>query len=255
MKKSNTLSRRLGLLAAAFAGLAFTPSQVQSGTHVMVDPSHRAADGDAALDRLAIELRSADRNRADLGPRFVRAIGSVDHSDYRDQSEASDLRHDGSGDLAQAINSNVNPRWKRMTNVNRASLFPAWARPGWGALRPWDNGWYGSRSFTPWTWWGARSRAWGVTRLASRASINQAIDNAINNYIPYVVVPKTKYKLLYGTELPSGNESVSFVVQANGLDYQLNANCKSGTINAQQPVTLEEAELLNAACQVAFGPG
>jgi hypothetical protein len=183
-----------------------------------------------------------------------RSIGSVDHSDERDQPEANALRHDASGDLAQATSRNVDPRWKRITNVNRSSLFPAWARPGWGALRPWDNGWYGSRSFTPWTWWGARSRAWGVTSLASRASINKAIDNAINNYIPYIVVPKTKYKLLYGTESTSGNESVSFVVQANSLDYQLNANCKSGTINAQQPSNLEEAELLNAACQVAFGP-
>ena len=254
MNNRITLSRRFGLLATAVAGLAFTPGQVLSATHVTVDLSRRAAAGDAFLDRFAIELSSADRNRADLGPRLGRSIGSVDHSDERDQPEANALRHDASGDLAQANSRNVDPRWKRITNVNRSSLFPAWARPGWGALRPWDNGWYGSRSFTPWTWWGARSRAWGVTSLASRASINKAIDNAINNYIPYIVVPKTKYKLLYGTESTSGNESVSFVVQANSLDYQLNANCKSGTINAQQPSNLEEAELLNAACQVAFGP-
>jgi hypothetical protein len=257
MKKSNTLSRRVGMLAAAVIGLALTPAQVQSDTRVTVDLSHRAADGDASLDRRATKLNFADLNREDLGPRFGSAIGRVDHPghpDHRDQPKASDLRHYGSHGLAQAINRNVNPSWKRIANINRASLFPAWARPGWGALRPWDKGWYGSRSFTPWTWWGARSRDWGVTSLASRASINQAIDRAINNYIPYIVVPKTKYKLLYGTELPAGSESVSFVVQANSLDYRLNANCKSGTINAQQPTILEEAELLNAACQVAFGP-
>jgi len=254
IKKCSTLSRSVGMLAAAVIGLALTPAQVQSGTRVTVDLSHRAADGGASLDRRAMKLNSADLNRADLGPRFGGAISRVDHPDHRNQSEASDLWHDGRHGLAQAINRNVNPSWKRIANVNRASLFPAWARPGWGALRPWDKGWYGSRSFTPWTWWGARSRAWGGTTLASRASINQAVDNAINNYIPYIVVPKTKYKLFYGTELPSGNESVSFAVQTNNLDYQLNANCKNGTINAQQPSTPEEAELLNAACQVAFGP-
>jgi len=126
----------------------------------------------------------------------------------------------------------VNPSWRRAAPVNRSNLFPAWARPGWGA----------------------RSRAWGTTSLASRASINKAVDNAINNYIPYIIVPKTNYKLLYGTELPSGSESVSFVVQANRTDYQLNANCKEGTLNGQEPMKLEEAELLNAACQVAYGP-
>ena len=85
-------------------------------------------------------------------------------------------------------------------------------------------------------------------------SINKAIDDAINSYTPYIVVPKTNYKLLYGTELPSGDESVSFAVQVNSTDYQLNANCKQGTLNGQQPINIEEAELLNAACQVAYGP-
>jgi hypothetical protein len=66
-------------------------------------------------------------------------------------------------------------------------------------------------------------------------------------------VPKTNYKLLYGTELPSGGESVSFVVQANSTDYQLNANCKQGSLNGQVPSNIEEAELLNAVCQVAYG--
>jgi hypothetical protein len=60
--------------------------------------------------------------------------------------------------------------------------------------------------------------------------------------------------LLYGTELPSGGELVSFVVQVNSTDYQLNSNCKKGTLNDKEPINIEEAELLNAACQVAYGP-
>jgi hypothetical protein len=43
------------------------------------------------------------------------------------------------------------------------------------------------------------------------------------------------------------------VVQANGNNYQLTANCNQGTINGQEPSNAEEAELLNAACQVAYG--
>ena len=241
------------MLAAAVTALALQPAIAESATPHMVDLSNGAAGGGTSLDVLASVERSAALNHAAISPRFHGATGSVERSYYRDQPGAIDLHHDRSRDLAQAYSRIVNPGWTRVTNVNRAGLFPGWARPGWGALRPWDNGWYGDRTFTHWTWWGPRSRAWGVTNLASRASINKAIDNAINAYIPYIVVPKTNYKLLYGTERPSGTESVSFVVQANSIDYRLNANCKKGTINAREPRNLQEAELLNAACQVAYG--
>jgi hypothetical protein len=46
---------------------------------------------------------------------------------------------------------------------------------------------------------------------------------------------------------------VSFAVTADGNTYQLSADCNAGTINGQQPSNASEAELLNAACQVAFG--
>jgi len=58
---------------------------------------------------------------------------------------------------------------------------------------------------------------------------------------------------LYGTVSPSGSSSVSFAVTADGNTYQLSADCNAGTINGQQPSNASEAELLNAACQVAFG--
>jgi len=43
------------------------------------------------------------------------------------------------------------------------------------------------------------------------------------------------------------------VVQANGSEYQLSADCQQGLINGQQPQSADQAQLLNAACQVAFG--
>ena len=60
-------------------------------------------------------------------------------------------------------------------------------------------------------------------------------------------------QLLFGTVQPSGTNAVSFVMQADGNNYQLTANCNQGTINGQEPSNAEEAELLNAACQVAYG--
>jgi hypothetical protein len=43
------------------------------------------------------------------------------------------------------------------------------------------------------------------------------------------------------------------VVKADGKDYQLSADCNAGTINGEEPKSAAQAELLNAACQVAFG--
>ena len=221
------LCNRLGiLLATAATAFALTPGLAQSGT---LEKFNLSGGGGEAMSR----------------------NGRISNWD---KFEALDPNNHESTDLAQNIIRNVNPSWSRTAAVNRANLFPGWARPGWGALRPWDQGWYDRRYYTAWSWWGTRSRNWRTTNLASRVSINKAIDDAINSYTPYIVVPKTNYKLLYGTELPSGDESVSFAVQVNSTDYQLNANCKQGTLNGQQPINIEEAELLNAACQVAYGP-
>ena len=40
----------------------------------------------------------------------------------------------------------------------------------------------------------------------------------------------------------------------NGYDtVRFNANCRNGTLNGGAPLNANEAQLLNAACQVAFG--
>jgi hypothetical protein len=150
------------------------------------------------------------------------------------------------------VNNNVtvNRNWNRVTNVN---VNAGWARPGWGVARPWNWGWYGGWSSPPWGWWATRTAVWGVSTLASAAIINNAVNNAIEASSPVIVVPNTGYQLLYGTVQPVGSNSVSFVVQANGNEYQLTADCNQGLINGQQPQTVQEAEVLNAACQVAFG--
>jgi hypothetical protein len=52
---------------------------------------------------------------------------------------------------------------------------------------------------------------------------------------------------------PSGSSGITFVVRVNGSDYQLSADCQQGLLNGREPSSAAEAELLNAACQVAFG--
>jgi hypothetical protein len=76
---------------------------------------------------------------------------------------------------------------------------------------------------------------------------------AVANDVTFIVVPNTSYELQFGTVQPVGEASVSFVVTANGISYQLTADCNAGTINNRQPNSSQEAELLNAACQVAYG--
>jgi len=42
-------------------------------------------------------------------------------------------------------------------------------------------------------------------------------------------------------------------VSANGRAYQLSADCNADLLNGADPASAAEAQLLNAACQVAFG--
>ena len=153
----------------------------------------------------------------------------------------------------RSFNRNVDRDWNREINIGDVDLNPGWARPGWGLARPWATGWYGGWATPAWGWWGARAAAWGVGTLATAAIINDAVDAAVDNQTTYIVVPNTSFQLLYGTVQPSGTDGVSFDVTADGSTYQLSADCKSGMLNGREPNTAQEAELLNAACQVAYG--
>jgi hypothetical protein len=147
----------------------------------------------------------------------------------------------------------VDRDWNREVNIGDINLHPGWARPGWGVARPWNWGWYGGWSNPPWGWWGARAAAWGIGTLATAAVVNAAVNDAVANDVTYIVVPNSSYQLQFGTVQPYGNASVSFVVTADGTSWQLSADCNAGTLNGREPNSSQEAELLNAACQVAYG--
>ena len=152
------------------------------------------------------------------------------------------------------VNRNISRNWGRNVNLNSVNLYPGWARPGWAAARPWSYGWYGGWATPAWGWWGARAATWGIMTLATASVINAAVNAAVQNQVSSIVVPETNLQLLYGTVQPSGSDGVTFVVTDNGNSYQLTADCRSGTLNNAVPSSAAEAELVNAACQVAYGP-
>lgn len=217
-------------------------------------------DGSAALNRPTggRDLNRADLNRTDLNRGDLNRT-NLNRSDLnrtdlnRTDLNRADLNRNVNRDLNRDINRTVNRNWTRNVNIGDVDIHPGWARPGWGIARPWNYGWYGGWSNPPWGWWGARAAVWGVGTLATASLINSAVDNAINDQVSYIVVPNTSYQLLYGSVAPSGSSAVSFAVTADGNTYQLTADCQAGTINGQDPVSAAEAELLNAACQVAYG--
>lgn len=170
--------------------------------------------------------------------------------------ERSGAAFNGNGlnrNVNRDVNRNISRNWGRNVNLNNVNLYPGWARPGWAAARPWSYGWYGGWATPAWGWWGARAAAWGITTLATASVINAAVNAAVQSQATYIVVPETDLQLQYGTVQPSGSNGVSFVVTANGTSYQLTADCQAGTLNGNVPTSAAEAELVNAACQVAYG--
>ncbi|MCP9774298.1 hypothetical protein [Cyanobium sp. WAJ14-Wanaka] len=67
------------------------------------------------------------------------------------------------------------------------------------------------------------------------------------------MVPNTNYQLLFGSVQATGTSTITFVVNSDGNNYSLNADCQSGLLNGQAPSSAQEAQVLNSACQVAFG--
>ncbi|APD47259.1 hypothetical protein KQ302_11545 [Synechococcus sp. CS-602] len=184
------------------------------------------------------------------------STGSRNSNRQGNRGQNANLNRNVNRNVSRNVNRNVNRNnnWNgRRVNVNNVNVRPGWARPGWGVARPWNHGWYGGWSTPSWGWWGARAATWGVGTLATAAIINNAVDNAVSSNQTYIVVPNSDYQLLYGSVQPSGTDVVSFAVNENGETYQLSADCNAGLIDGQEPQSADEAELLNAACQVAFG--
>jgi len=128
-----------------------------------------------------------------------------------------------------------------------------WRNGGYWNNRPWNAGWY--NGWGGWGWWGANAAAWGVAGLATGAAITSLVDAASVQQSPVIVVPQTSYELNYGSVESVGSYGVSFNYNVNGTLLLGAANCQQGLLNGQVPTDSDQAQLLNAVCQVAYGAG
>lgn len=145
------------------------------------------------------------------------------------------------------------PNWvlNRPVNINTINVRPSWWGPGWAGARPWRYGWY-SGIPSSWGWWPGSSLAWGVTSLASAAIIAAAINNAVRDNNSAIDVTDSPYQLLFGSVSPEGEAGVSFRFLLGGEAYEASADCQRGWLNGRAPENPEEAQLIHAACQVAY---
>lgn len=147
------------------------------------------------------------------------------------------------------------PNWvfSRPVRINQLRSRPAWWGPRWSSSRPWRYGWYNSGYNSRWNWWNSSSTAWGISSLAGAAIIGAAINNAIRDNRPTIEVNDSPYQLDYGSVIAVGTDNVSFSFLFANSSYEAEANCRQGNLNGRIPTNPEEARLMNAACQVAFG--
>ena len=125
-----------------------------------------------------------------------------------------------------------------------AAYHPGWAAGGYWAARPWTTGWYGAR---PLAWWGAAT-------LASTAALTSAVDAAAAQQTVWITVPQTALQLNYASVQAVGDGGVRFTYVAAGSSFSATGDCRNGLVNGT-PAQGESAQLLHAACQVAYGAG
>lgn len=108
------------------------------------------------------------------------------------------------------------------------------------------------RGYDRWNWWNGSSLAWGITSLASAAIIAAAINNALQQDQPTIAVQDSPYQLVFGLVHAVNADEVVFNFLFGEASYEARANCSTGTLNGRKPQNPEEAQLMNAACQVAI---
>ena len=131
---------------------------------------------------------------------------------------------------------------------------PAWGRQGgYWSSRTWSTGWY--RPYpAAWPWWRASSVAWGVGSLATAAAITSAVNAATYQQSTVIVVPQTSLQLDYGSIQALPPSGVQFAYGVAGMPLMTaTSDCKQGLINGMAPTTADQAQVLNASCQIAYG--
>ena len=154
-----------------------------------------------------------------------------------------------------------NDRFNRNINVDNnfynrdyGGWNDSWSDGGYWGSRPWGYGWY-NWSPDSWDWWGGSSVGWGLAALATGDVITDLVNDAAEQQSPVIDVPDSNYQLNYGTVDAVGSSGADFSYAVTGSPpLKGAANCQQGLLDGQVPSTAAQAQLLNAACQVAYGP-
>ena len=154
-----------------------------------------------------------------------------------------------------------NDRFNRQVNLennfynrNGGGWNNNWSNGGYWGSRPWGYGWY-NWSPNSWGWWGSGSLGWEVAALATGAVITNLVDQASQQQSQVIEVPDSPYQLNYGSVDAVGSSGADFSYGVSGSPPVKGAvNCQAGLLDGQVPATAAQAQLLNAACQVAYGP-
>lgn len=125
-----------------------------------------------------------------------------------------------------------------------AVYHPGWGAGGYWAARPWGYGWYGA---SPLAWW-------GTAAIAGTAAVTAAVNAAAAQQTVWITVPQTALQLNYASVQAMGDGGVRFVYVASGVNLSASGDCRNGLLNGA-PVQGPTAQLLHAACQVAYGSG
>ena len=203
----------------------------------------------------------SNRQSARSGTRDQRQTSRGDNRGTRQNTRNSniDSRQQGRTSRTDQRQSGRNDRVNNRSNTRRDAV-NNWNRYGngwysgssWSNNRPWNNGWYGGSYYNNWRWYPGQAAVWGLAGMATFGTINSLVNSAQSSQVSYIEVPNSDYSLYYPSVTATG-DVVSFEAD-NGYDTaRFNANCRNGTLNGGAPLNANEAQLLNAACQVAFG--
>jgi hypothetical protein len=205
---------------------------------------HHQYGGGARTPALHHNISRDDYNRATNGGRDrfdANRLGWGNRNWNQGDWRGNNWRGDNSG------YNNWGNRWNGGWNNN-------WNNGGFWGDRQWSYGWYNWQPNT-WGWWGNNSAAWGLAGLATGAAITDLVNDASDQQSPVIEVPDSNYQLNYGTVDAVGNSGANFSYSvASSPPVQGGANCQEGLLDGEVPSTAAQAQLLNAACQVAYGP-
>lgn len=254
----------------------FKPTTLALGAALLVAPGLAPLTAEARGDRGGGGAYHFSAPRRDAAPAYRPADRDLNrgyrgsHPLYGDGSRTSWTGHNISADQFRRFNQGGgNRNWNNVDNgrfnnqFNRENNFynrnygswnNNWADGGYWGSRPWGYGWYNWSPDT-WGWWGNTSLGWGLASLAGADVITSLVNAASEQQSPVIAVPNSDYQLNYATVDSVGSSGADFsYAVASSPPIKGAANCQQGLLDGQVPSTAAQAQLLNAACQVAYGP-